>query len=48
MEQPATAAQPPSNEVARMIEMFRPSARAADSLGHDVRDHTSDSVQLQA
>jgi hypothetical protein len=33
MEQPATTAQPPSNEVARTIEMFRPSARAADSLG---------------
>ena len=24
MEQPATTAQPPSNEVARTIEMFRP------------------------
>ena len=38
MEQPATTPQPPSNEVTGTTEMFRPSGRAADSFGHDVRD----------
>jgi hypothetical protein len=50
MEQPATTAQPPGNEEARTIEMFRPKMRgAADSLGPMMSViAASDSVSLQA
>jgi hypothetical protein len=39
MEQPATTAQPPSNEVARTIEMFRPKMQGQRIAStHGVRD----------